>query len=97
MNDAPAVISQSEWEYVEEEVRSQKFLLKEIRKELANLRLAVEDLSKWKDDSKVQTIAALKGQVKRYEKRNDWVIRTLVFGGVLELLRVVFEKWVHLP
>lgn len=91
-----ARIPLQDWRYVNGQVAEHNSALRDIRRELANIRLTVEDLTHWKEDSKVQAIAALKGQVRRYEKVRDRILYTLLFGGMLELIRVGLEKWVHL-
>ena len=52
------------------------------RKTMSNIQLAL-DLSKWKEDSKVQEIAALKGQIKRCSRVRDRLLPARL-GAILE-------------
>lgn len=66
-----------------------------IKRELANIRVELHELNNWKDDSKVQEIATLKGRIKKGERLKDRVLYTLLLGGALEIIRLVIERWSH--
>lgn len=67
-----------------------------IRRELANIRTELHELNNWKEDSKVQEIAVLKGKIKKSDRIKDRVLYTLLLGGALEVFRLVIERWSHI-
>ncbi len=91
----PAKISQEDWEYFRDRVRAHDAELKAFRRMLTNIQLGVDELSKWKEDSKVTEIAALKGQIKRYSRVRDRILYLLASGAILEGVRLMAEHWIH--
>ena len=92
MNE-PAHIEKEEWEWVQDRVRAHEAELKTFRRDFVNIRLALEDLSKWKDDSKVQEIVALKGRLRKNDKIRDRIMYALLLGGGVEVVRLVVDHF----
>jgi Holliday junction resolvase RusA-like endonuclease len=92
MNE-PARIEKEEWEWVQDRVRAHEAELKTFRRDFVNIRLALEDLSKWKDDSKVIEIASLKGRLRRNDKIRDRIMYALLLGGAVEVVRLVVDHF----
>jgi Holliday junction resolvase RusA-like endonuclease len=91
----PAQISREEWDWVRERVQAHDAELKALRRTLGNIQMALDDLSKWKDDSKVHEIAALKGRIKKYDKTRDRILYALTIGSLLEGVRLIVEHFAH--
>ena len=88
-----AHIEKEEWEWVQDRVRAHEAELKTFRRDFVNIRLALEDLSKWKDDSKVIEIASLKGRLRRNDKIRDRIMYALLLGGAVEVVRLVVDHF----
>ena len=88
-----ARINQEEWAWMRERVLAHEAELKTSRKDVVNIRLALEDLSKWKDDSKVQEIAMLKGRLRRNDKVRDRILFALLLGGGVEVIRLIVDHF----
>lgn len=90
-----AQIEREEWEWFKDRVRAHDAEIKVLRREFTNIRLALEDLSKWKDDSKVQEIATLKGRLRKNDKIRDRILYALLLGGGVEVVRLVVDHFAH--
>ena len=90
-----AYIEREEWAWVQERVRAHDAEIKTLRREFVNTRMALEDLSKWKDDSKIQEIAALKGRLRKNDKIRDRIMYALLLGGGVEVIRLVVDHFAH--
>jgi hypothetical protein len=88
-----AIITHDEWTWTKERVGAHEAEIKILRRELVNIRLGIDDLSKWKEDSKVQEIAALKGQIKRYSRVRDRLLYGLGFLVLSEAARLLFDHF----
>jgi hypothetical protein len=56
------------------------------------IRTTLLELKEWKDDSKVQQIAALRGIIKRRDRVRDIVLCLLGIAVMLEALRVLVMR-----
>jgi Holliday junction resolvase RusA-like endonuclease len=90
-----AHIEKDEWTWVRERVQAHEAELKTMRRTMTNIQMSLDDLSKWKDDSKVHEIAALKGRIKKYDKTRDRILYALLSVTVLELVRLAIEHFAH--
>lgn len=88
-----ARIEKEEWAWVQERVRAHEAELKSFRRDFVNIRLALEDLSKWKDDSKVQEIAVLKGRLKKAGKTRDRIMWAIALAGAAEVVRLLVDHF----
>ena len=91
----PAHITQEEWQWVRDRVSAHDSAIKTHGRTMSNIQMALDDLSKWKDDSKVHEIAALKGRIKKYDKTRDRILYALVLGGLVEGIRLLVDHFVH--
>ena len=91
--DEPARIGKEEWAWFTERVRAHEAELKPLRRDVVNIRLALEDLSKWKEDSKVQEIAALKGRLRKNDKTRDRILYGLLLLGAGEVVRLIIDHF----
>ena len=80
-------------DFLKGRVMAHDAMIPKIARDLTNIRAEVHELSNWKDDSKVQEIAFLKGKIKRSDRWKDRVLTTLLLGGTLEILRLVLERF----
>ena len=90
-----AHIEKEEWDWVQERVRAHEAELKSFRRDFVNIRLALEDLSKWKDDSKVHEIALLKGRLKKVGKTRDRIFWAVAIAGGAEVVRLLVDHFAH--
>jgi Holliday junction resolvase RusA-like endonuclease len=90
-----AHIEKEDWAWVRERVQAHEAELKTFRRDFVNIRLALEDLSKWKDDSKVQEIVALKGRLRRNDKIRDRILFALVLAGGVEIVRLLVDHFAN--
>ena len=90
-----AHIDREEWQWVQDRVRAHDAEIKALRREFVNTRMALEDLSKWKDDSKVQEIVALKGRLRKNDKMRDRIMYALLLGGGVEVVRLIVDHFAH--
>lgn len=88
-----AQITQEEWSWARERIRAHDAELKVLRTTIANINLSLDGLSKWKEDSKVQEIAALKGQIKKYSRVRDRIMYGLGFLVLSEAARLLFDHF----
>lgn len=59
---------------------------------LHEIKVDLHELKDWKDDSKVQEIAALRGVIRKRDRIRARILYGLIFGGGgLEILRVLLE------
>jgi hypothetical protein len=93
MSDELAHITTDEWRWFRERVQAHDAELKTLRREFVNIRLALEDLSKWKDDSKVQEIVALKGRLRKNDKTRDRILFVLLSGVTVEVIRLLVDHF----
>lgn len=80
-------------DYTEGRVMAHDSTLKVMSRDLANIRTDLHELNNWKDDSKIQEIAVLKGRIKKNDRTKDRVMYALVVGAALEAVRLVLERW----
>lgn len=80
-------------DYTEGRVMAHDSTLKVMSRDLANIRTELHELNNWKDDSKVQEIALLKGRIKKSERTKDRIMYALLVGGALEVIRLILERW----
>ncbi len=90
-----ALIAKEEWEWAKERIRAHDAEFKTYRRDFVNIRLALEDLSKWKDDSKITEIAALKGRLRKNDKIRDRIMYALLLGGAVEVVRLVVDHFAN--
>jgi hypothetical protein len=88
-----ARIEQEEWVWVRERVQAHDAALKTHGRTMSNIQMALDDLSKWKDDSKVQEIAALKGRLRKNDKTRDRILFALLLGGGVEVVRLLVDHF----
>jgi hypothetical protein len=91
----PAQITREEWDWARERINAHDAALKTHGRTMSNVQLALDELSKWKEDSKVQEIAALKGQIKRYSRVRDRLLYILATGAILEGVRLLVDHFLH--
>jgi Holliday junction resolvase RusA-like endonuclease len=88
-----AHIEKEEWLWFKERVQAHEAELKTLRRTMSNIQMSLDDLSKWKDDSKVHEIAALKGRLKKQDKLKDRILFALLLAGGVEVVRLVVDHF----
>jgi septal ring factor EnvC (AmiA/AmiB activator) len=66
--------------------------LQQIRRGMSNLETELHELNNWKEDSKVQEIALLRGKLKKIGRFKSRVFYAVLLAALAEGVRVAFEK-----